>query len=115
MGDPLAAALQELAEAGADAVGANCSIASAAMRELALEALAATPLPVVLQPNAGTPELTGDAVVYRQTPEEFADDVAAMTRAGVRAVGGCCGTDPRFIAALCARLGGGPAELEAAP
>jgi len=109
MGDHLAVVLADLARAGADAVGANCSIASPAMRELALEALATATVPVVLQPNAGTPDLMGGAVVYRQSPEEFAEDVAAMAKAGARAVGGCCGTDPRFIAALRARLGGAPA------
>ena len=40
----------------------------------------------------------------------FARDVAATARLGAAAVGGCCGTDPRFIAALRAALadtGGG--------
>jgi len=114
MGDALAAALREVAEAGAVAVGANCSITSADMQVLATEALAAVQVPVVLQPNAGTPEVVDDKVIYRQVPEAFAEDMAAAAAAGVRAVGGCCGTDPRFIVALCARLGRarppGPAE-----
>jgi 5-methyltetrahydrofolate--homocysteine methyltransferase len=105
MGDALAPALRELVEAGAVAVGANCSITSADMQVLATEALAAVQVPVVLQPNAGTPEVVDDKVVYKQAPEAFADDMAAVAALGVRAVGGCCGTDPRFIVALCARLG----------
>jgi 5-methyltetrahydrofolate--homocysteine methyltransferase len=114
MGDALASALKEIAAAGAVGVGANCSITSSDMQVLAAEALAAVDVPVVLQPNAGTPEIVDDKVVYRQAPEAFADDMAAVAAAGVRAVGGCCGTDPRFIAALCARLGrsrpSGPTE-----
>ena len=64
--------------------------------------------PLVLQPNAGAPELEDGQARYDQTPEEFAADLAArvVRRRGAvgGAVGGCCGTDPRFIAAL-ARLG----------
>jgi 5-methyltetrahydrofolate--homocysteine methyltransferase len=105
MGDALAPALRELVEAGAVAVGANCSITSADMQVLASEALAAVQVPLVLQPNAGAPEVVDDKVVYKQAPEAFADDMAAVAALGVRAVGGCCGTDPRFIVALCARLG----------
>jgi 5-methyltetrahydrofolate--homocysteine methyltransferase len=117
MGDALAPALRELAAAGAVAVGANCSITSADMQVLAAEALAAVAVPVVLQPNAGTPEIVDDKVFYKQAPEVFAEEMAAVAASGVRAVGGCCGTDPRFIAALCARLGRvrppGPAEATA--
>lgn len=105
MGDPLAPALRALVAAGAVAVGANCSVTSVDMRALAGEALAAVGVPVVLQPNAGAPRLADGALVYDQTPEAFADDMEAVARQGVRLVGGCCGTDPRFIAALARRLG----------
>jgi 5-methyltetrahydrofolate--homocysteine methyltransferase len=99
-----------LAAAGADAVGANCSVASGDMQELAAGALAGLTragidLPLVVQPNAGQPRMVDDGVRYDQAPEQFAADLAAMAALGVRAVGGCCGTDPRFIAALCRRLG----------
>jgi 5-methyltetrahydrofolate--homocysteine methyltransferase len=106
MGDPLAASLRALAHDGAVAVGANCSITSPDMRDLATEALAAVVLPVVLQPNAGRPRVTAEGVVYDQDPAAFVQDVAAMARAGVRVVGGCCGSDPGFIAGLRAALDG---------
>jgi 5-methyltetrahydrofolate--homocysteine methyltransferase len=106
MGDPLAASLRALAHDGAVAVGANCSITSPDMRDLATEALAAVVLPVVLQPNAGQPRVTAEGVVYDQDPAAFVQDVAAMARAGVRVVGGCCGSDPGFIAGLRAALDG---------
>ncbi len=105
MGNAVAASMKALAEAGADAVGANCSIASSEMRLLAAEARAAVTLPLVIQPNAGAPELVGESVHYAQTPEAYAEDAAAIAALGVEAVGGCCGTDPRFIAALSSRLG----------
>ncbi|MEW6366880.1 MAG: homocysteine S-methyltransferase family protein [Acidobacteriota bacterium] len=104
MGNSLIDSLRTLAEAGAAAVGANCSIASPDMRALAEEAVRALNVPLVIQPNAGQPEVSGETVRYAQTPESFAGDVAAIAALGVRAVGGCCGTDPRFIAALRSRL-----------
>lgn len=105
MGDPLAKSLQALAAAGADAAGANCSIASGDMHALAQEARSAVDLPLVMQPNAGSPLMEGDKVRYAQTPQEYADDAAAIAAMGIEAVGGCCGTDPRFIAELHRRLG----------
>jgi 5-methyltetrahydrofolate--homocysteine methyltransferase len=76
------------------------------MGELATEARRAG-LPLVLQPNAGQPRLDGGGFRYEQEPERFAEEMAALCspEAGagggrIAAVGGCCGTDPRFIAAL---------------
>lgn len=104
MGNPLADGLRALAEAGAAAVGANCSLTSADMVDLAREARQAVSGPLVIQPNAGLPEMTVAGMRYAQEPEEFARELAPLAGWGVAALGGCCGTDPRFIAALRARL-----------
>lgn len=104
MGDSLAKSLRTLADAGAAAVGANCTLASGEMRPLAEEARAAVDLPVVIQPNAGSPEMRDGSVFYSQTPEAFAGEMAFISSLGVELVGGCCGTDPRFIRALGSRL-----------
>ena len=105
MGDPLVPSLRRLIEAGAAAVGANCGLASRDMRDLAAEAHASLDAPMVFQPNAGLPERTADGIRYAQDPEEFAEDMAAvLLHPRVAALGGCCGTDPRFIAALRARM-----------
>jgi 5-methyltetrahydrofolate--homocysteine methyltransferase len=104
MGDPLAGSLRTLADAGAVAVGANCTLASGEMRRLAEEARAAVDLPVVIQPNAGSPEMRDGSVVYSQVPEAFAEDMTFVASLGVELVGGCCGTDPRHIRALGSRL-----------
>jgi methionine synthase I (cobalamin-dependent) len=112
MGDPLLPSLARLAEAGAAAVGANCSMTSGDMADLAREVLPARGLRCIFQPNAGTPEVTSAGIRYAQKPEEFAADLSALVSApppaGSRlaALGGCCGTDPSFIAALRARLTG---------
>jgi 5-methyltetrahydrofolate--homocysteine methyltransferase len=104
MGNPLVASLRTLADAGADAVGANCTLSSPDMADLAAELRGALEVPLVVQPNAGQPQLTAEGVRYIQQPEAFAEDMARVAALGVAAVGGCCGTDPRFIAALRARL-----------
>jgi methionine synthase I (cobalamin-dependent) len=103
MGNPLLDSLRALREAGAAAVGANCSIASEAMAELAREASPAVG-PLVVQPNAGQPRTTAQGLRYDQQPWEFAADLFPLAGT-VGALGGCCGTDPRFIAALSGRLG----------
>lgn len=104
MGDPLAGSLRALVDAGADAVGANCSIASPDMADLAREARRLVPGRLAIQPNAGQPEMTVDGMRYSQEPAAFAGDLAPLAGLGVAALGGCCGTDPAFIAALAARL-----------
>ena len=104
MGNSLEAAAAALDEAGITAFGANCSLGSDQMREFAGQLVAATELPVIAKPNAGLPEFRNGKPVYLQTPEHFAADLCALARAGVRALGGCCGTDERFIRALCREL-----------
>jgi 5-methyltetrahydrofolate--homocysteine methyltransferase len=105
MGDRPDEAVRILEGAGATAVGANCSISSDVMFELAPVLIAAAGVPVILKPNAGMPRVEGARAVYDQDPGDFARDVAVMVQRGAAAVGGCCGTDHRFIAALSAALG----------
>jgi 5-methyltetrahydrofolate--homocysteine methyltransferase len=54
--------------------------------------------PLMVQPNAGSPEREGDRIVYRQPPEEMAAGIGALVDAGARIIGGCCGTTPAHIA-----------------
>jgi methionine synthase I (cobalamin-dependent) len=65
----------------------------------------ATALPVIIQPNAGQPEIRADGqTVYAQTPQQFAADMSAIAAAGAAMIGGCCGTTPEFIRHLAERL-----------
>ncbi|MBM3287539.1 MAG: methionine synthase I, cobalamin-binding domain-containing protein [Candidatus Eisenbacteria bacterium] len=105
MGDPLVPALSEMLEMGAAAVGANCALASRDILDLAREARAAIGDPLIIQPNAGQPGVRDGHLVYDQRPEEFAADLAPLAGEGIAALGGCCGTDPRFIEALGRLLG----------
>jgi 5-methyltetrahydrofolate--homocysteine methyltransferase len=99
MGDPLVGALARLAEAGADAVGCNCSVGPEAMVAMIREAHAAVPAPLAAQPNAGTPRATPGGPAYDVGPADFGAFALAVTEAGARLVGGCCGTTPAHIGA----------------
>jgi len=105
MGDTLEAAVHELTEEGVVAVGANCSIGSDAMLEATGTLVEAATIPVIVKPNAGLPRLEGSRAVYDQAPGDFARDIVKMVELGARAVGGCCGSDDRFIAAIRILLG----------
>ena len=89
---------------GADALGLNCSLGPAQMREQVRAICAATRLPVAVKPNAGLPDPVDGH--YSLGAEDFSGDMAELVAAGASVVGGCCGTDPSFIAALAARTAG---------
>jgi hypothetical protein len=84
--------------------------------ELAGELVAAAgDTPVVLQPNAGTPRDVKGKLTYAMMPEHFADAVTRIIAAGVRIVGGCCGTTPAHIQAMVDAIGGrasGPSSTQ---
>ncbi len=98
MGETVEHCIRVLGDNGADVVGSNCSHGSGVFVELARIVRDATRLPVIIQPNRGQPELIGGQAVYRQPVEEFVADVEKMRALGINIIGGCCGTDPQFIA-----------------
>jgi len=105
MGDAAAAATQRLQAAGADIAGSNCNLTPAEMLDLARELKASAGIPVIIQPNAGQPEIEGDKIVYRMTAEEFAEGMARIAAEGVEFIGGCCGSTPEIIKAGIRILG----------
>jgi len=60
--------------------------------------------PVFAEPNAGKPELVDGQAVYTVTPDEFAAACGEMLKAGIRILGGCCGTSPEHIRAVAQAL-----------
>jgi len=85
---------------GADALGANCSLGPRQLKKVAEELLENASVPVILKPNAGLPKSVNGKTVFDITAEEFALEVAELVKKGVRVIGGCCGTTPKYIKLL---------------
>ncbi len=86
-----------LTELGADVVGLNCSVGPAAMLDAIERMVGRTNRPVSAQPNAGLPRAVDDRRIYLASPEYMGSYARRMIQAGVRFVGGCCGTTPDHI------------------
>lgn len=86
---------------GAAAVGINCSCGPDQLECIIRNLRARVGVPVIVKPNAGLPIINekGEAV-YPMEPEEFAQHMKGLIEAGAGIVGGCCGTDARFIREL---------------
>ena len=106
MGETIDQCASILSEAGADIIGANCTLGSPDMIELTKELRSATDKPILIQPNAGKPVTDEDVTYYQQTPSEFASDLRQIKEAGADMVGGCCGTNPEFIESMIAAISG---------
>ena len=104
MGENISQCVSALEEAGADLMGANCTLNSADTIDLTKELRAATDRPILIQPNAGKPVTSKGITYYEQTPAEFAADAKKIHEAGADMIGGCCGTTPEFIQAVKAEL-----------
>ena len=89
-----------MANLGVDLIGVNCGAGPEGMYAVVESLLAHSPVPVLVEPNAGLPELIGDETVFRLPPEAFAQASARFLEMGVVCLGGCCGTTPAHIAAL---------------
>lgn len=93
-------------EAGADILGANCSLGSDEMVSV-IKALhdAAPQTALIVHPNAGRPVQKADGkIIYPETPECMAGNVSALVEAGAVIIGGCCGTGPEHIRAIRAAV-----------
>lgn len=92
--------VQSMLNMGVELIGTNCSAGPEQMVEVVDELLAISEVPVLVEPNAGLPELVDGSTVFRLGPDAFAERTARFAAAGARLLGGCCGTTPDHIAAL---------------
>jgi homocysteine S-methyltransferase len=100
----------KLAEWGADVIGCNCSVGPSTMLDAIEVMINATTLPVSAQPNAGMPRSIEGRNIYMCSPEYMASFARKAVAAGVRLVGGCCGTTPDHIRAMKSTLRVGGAK-----
>jgi 5-methyltetrahydrofolate--homocysteine methyltransferase len=84
---------------GADVVGCNCGtdLEMEDHEQIVRQLRLATRKPILVQPNAGEPELVGMEIVYRRPAVSMAERVPGLIRGGANIVGGCCGTRPEHI------------------
>ena len=81
----------------ADVIGVNCSAGPKVVLE-AIERMALlSAKPLSAMPNAGLPSNVEGRNIYLCSPEYLAQYSRRFIQAGVRLVGGCCGTTPEHI------------------
>ncbi len=91
---------RKLEEWGADAVGVNCSVGPAPMLECIERMARVTDLPLSAMPNAGLPREVDGRNLYLCSPDYMAEYAKRFILAGVKLLGGCCGTTPAHIKAM---------------
>ena len=100
--DGLAAVFAELSVQPV-AMGANCGVGASDILVTAIE-MASTAstagVPIVAKGNCGIPRFEGIEIRYSGTPELMSRYADLAINAGVRIVGGCCGTSPEHLAAM---------------
>ena len=93
--------LKGLEETGAAAVGFNCVAADMMTPYLISKLRRYVRGPLICKPNAGMPTINAQGIAeYSMDPEEFAAVLSDCKRMGATLFGGCCGTDPSYIAAI---------------
>lgn len=103
-GAPPETFVPELEAAGADVIGLNCSVGPAAMLETLDRVQQVTRLPRSAQPNAGRPREIEGRTIYLSSPDYLASYARRFVLAGVKLIGGCCGTTPEHIRAITASV-----------
>jgi homocysteine S-methyltransferase len=81
----------------ADVIGLNCSAGPKVMLETIERMAEFTSKPLSAMPNAGHPVRLEGRSIYLCSPEYMAQYARRFLDAGVRIIGGCCGTTPEHI------------------
>jgi 5-methyltetrahydrofolate--homocysteine methyltransferase len=104
MGTTVTEAAKRLADAGADVIGSNCGNGIVRMVAIAEEFQRASSLPLIIQSNAGLPVMKDGEAHYPETPAFMAEESRKLLAAGVKIIGGCCGTTPEHIREIAAAI-----------
>jgi methionine synthase I (cobalamin-dependent)/5,10-methylenetetrahydrofolate reductase len=86
---------------GADVIGLNCSVGPQIILECIERMAPVTRRKLSAQPNAGMPRDVGGRSMYMASPEYMATYARHLIHAGAKMLGGCCGTTPEHIKAIC--------------
>ncbi len=86
---------------GVNAIGLNCGFGPEEFKPLFETLQKYSSLPIALLPNAGLPKIVNGETVFDFTPEQFSLVMSEFARGGAHLLGGCCGTTPKHIKAMC--------------
>ncbi len=85
---------------GVYCIGANCSGGPTELFEVLKKYREVTNLPLLVQPNAGMPELRDGMVYFPLKPNQFMVDMEPyFSLGGIRFFGSCCGSNPEHTSA----------------
>ena len=87
----------KLDEWPADVIGLNCSVGPKATLETIEQMMRYSHKPMSAMPNAGLPAVVEGRKMYLCSPEYMAQYARRLLWAGVKIVGGCCGTTAEHI------------------
>ena len=88
---------------GVTAAGVNCSLGPKEMLPAVERLCKAASIPVIINPNAGLPKVIDGKTVFDVNAKEFVQamkQIAAVPSAQYKILGGCCGTNPQYIALM---------------
>ena len=80
-----------------DVIGLNCSVGPKATLETVERMMEYAAKPLSAMPNAGLPMRVEGRNIYLCSPEYMAQYARRLLWAGVKVIGGCCGTTPDHI------------------
>ena len=104
--DPITA-IEVLDSIGADVIGANCSMGPEGLLEVIQKMNAESSVRLSVEPNAGLPELDeNDQTIFPMQAQEMAAYAPKFVAAGINIIGGCCGSGPKYIKELAAKVKG---------
>ena len=97
-------AVTVLENKGADGVGANCGTGPEVLYKVLKLMKKVSKTYLMVEPNAGMPELVKGKVVYPASPKIMADYTEKFVKLGLNLIGGCCGTTPLHIKAMSDKI-----------
>ena len=108
MGVSVETVVSEFSVIGVDAIGFNCGTLKMEQYLLLAEKFAkllkGRSVSLLAKPNGGKPELIDGRAIYKVSDKDFAGWLEKIHKAGAVLVGGCCGTTPAHIKAMCEKI-----------
>lgn len=98
MGVTPAEMVEQMLDAGATIIGANCGNGMNNMISVTEEIRKVNAnVPLLIHANAGNPVYKDGETRFLETPEQMSGLVNQLVKAGANIIGGCCGTTPEHI------------------